>query len=277
MTKAEMVRNYVASHPGVESGDVSDILGINHTVVCNALYAAVHRNPPLLKRVISRRSISGVPIYGYYGVDFPDDKIPVWVDMKEHVHNGIRVIENSAPLERKVAPLDEMTPANVPTQVGLDAIADEMADRLSDHLVAMFKSKVREKLAAALPDIIQSMPTPEDVIARLGPAHNKQQRKTVVLIAGLLPNQAGQISQEFSDVFDLRFFGSDENMKRLGQMIGGVDHVVIFTSKISHNVTDITSTSGKPVHHVGGGGMTRLRHILTDLYVTLSEKPPAVV
>lgn len=98
-------------------------------------------------------------------------------------------------------------------------------------------------------------------------------RKPTVLVAGLLPSQAGFISQEFGEVFDLRFFDASANLQQLKDM-AKVDYAFTFTGKISHGVEEAIMAKGTPVRRCPGG-MTMLREKLTELYLELGKRKEA--
>ena len=89
--------------------------------------------------------------------------------------------------------------------------------------------------------------------------------KKRVLIAGLLPQQAGMIQSEFGEVFDLSFW-KDESLRALKSRAESAEVTITFTSKIAHAAEDAIKTTSTEYHRCVGG-MTSLRDMLTRMYV----------
>ena len=150
--------------------------------------------------------------------------------------------------------------ATVSTQQQLaQAIAVTISSRVMQH--------VTEQLGMLMPTTLPVLEpiTLEQLTARVLQKPSLAKKKPTVLIAGLLPNQAGIIQTEFGDVFDLRFFETNDNLRLLKDMVQHVDHVFTFTSKISHSVQEMIKSTGKPIYHCSGG-ITMLKDLLLKLY-----------
>ena len=135
---------------------------------------------------------------------------------------------------------------------------DSMADQLVAVVLGPLMSLVENKLKAELPRRMEAL------VASALPAPPKP-KKLKVCIVGLLPQQAGFISQEFGDVFDLSFW-KDDDPKRLRAYAKGCDVLYGMADFISHSHHDLVAAGGGkliPVH----GGMTSLRDVLTKRYV----------
>lgn len=168
----------------------------------------------------------------------------------------------------------------------LDALLDAMAEALATRLRHKVWAVLAEEVAALTPPKEPtSRPDPdtdldldfEQALATLGDddvpapapiieyaAQKPTQRLRVVLVVGLLPSQAGMISAEFSQCFNLKFW-KDESHTKLKAMAAGADVIVVMTGKVSHRATDAISAVAhyEPIR----GGLTTLREYLTSLYV----------
>ena len=89
--------------------------------------------------------------------------------------------------------------------------------------------------------------------------------KKKVLIAGLLPQQAGMIQSEFGEVFDLAFW-KDESLQALKHRAEAAQVTITFTSKIGHAAENAIKSTNTEYHRCVGG-MTSLRDMLTRMYV----------
>jgi hypothetical protein len=149
---------------------------------------------------------------------------------------------------------------------GLDGMARLIGRRIATLMIEAMRAEIEEQLASFSNGLVEKWAN-EVVAPSIHPAQQAKAspRKPTVLIAGLLPMQAGLISSEFSEVFDLRFFDSEGSLQKLKSM-SKVDHAFTFTSKISHAVEEVIRATGTPVQRCSGG-MTMLREKLTSLYV----------
>lgn len=150
---------------------------------------------------------------------------------------------------RPTLPLIDIKPA-----VTIEVLIENIADVVLKAVAA----RVNERLAEALAESIDV----ESLMERL----MKRRRLPRVLIAGLLPSQAGMISQEFGDVFNMDFYATGDNLKRLKPKLANVDHFITFTSKIEHATEEVAKNAGVPIVRCSGG-MSMLRDTLTRLYV----------
>jgi hypothetical protein len=135
-------------------------------------------------------------------------------------------------------------------------------------VVSRVKQHLETQLQAILPPQ-KADPTPisiEELTARVAGTAPCKARAMTVLIAGLLPNQAGIIEKEFGDVFDLRFYMVGENLKQLAAMASNAEQVFTFTSKVSHAVEEVMVGKGHKIHRCSGG-MTMLKDQLLKLYM----------
>lgn len=93
-----------------------------------------------------------------------------------------------------------------------------------------------------------------------------------VLIAGLLPQQAGMIQSEFGEVYDLSFW-KDESLRALKSRAESAEVTITFTSKIGHAAENAIKATNTEYRRCVGG-MTSLRDMLTRMYVENDEPHP---
>lgn len=254
-TRAESIRNYIHEHPGCTSRDIATALTLDETRVAATLWAEVEKKKlPVIRREEGRRSITNTPVFKYFYEEKPAPRI-----------------EKPAPLEKKTKPLRGVRPV---ATISADTDINTLVNQISDSIAAYIINRVRQQLAQLTVPISPSeYVSPAELVARLSgdaaPAAVK--KKPTVLVAGLLPMQAGKIQRAFNDVYDLRFFEVGGNLQQLRDMVVGSDYVFTFTSKIPHKVEEIIKSVGKPIHRCSGG-LTMLESLMLDLYVQLDEE-----
>jgi hypothetical protein len=153
----------------------------------------------------------------------------------------------------------KVPPTPTPMAQPLDEVARLLGRRIARVLMDALREEISEQVDALSHGLIETWV--EQAVKPTATA--KIPRKPTVLIAGLLPMQAGLISQEFGHRFDLRFFEAGGSLQKLKSM-SHVDHAFSFTSKIGHDVEAAMQSKGTPVLRCPGG-MTMLRQKLTEL------------
>lgn len=84
-----------------------------------------------------------------------------------------------------------------------------------------------------------------------------------VTIVGLLPQQAGLISSEFGQAYDLSFW-KEEGIDKLKSLAKNSDHIITFSGKLPHLVENTIRSVNRDFKRVMGG-MTELRRALNEL------------
>lgn len=247
MTQLQQIEAFVAENPGATSSAVAAHMSIARNRAGAALqYLFKHGR---LHRELAGTTITNVQFYGYY---------PAAAKPSENV---VKASENVA--KPRKAPTPSRTQPNAPS-LDLNALVEDLATSLADTLAQQVAAKLKDRLMAQLATHLPALAAPPPQIH--APIINEPRaQKRKVLIAGLLPQQAGMIQSEFGEVFDLSFW-KDESLHALKARAESAEVTITFTSKIGHAAENaIKSTSTE--YHRCVGGMTSLRDMLTRMYV----------
>lgn len=247
MNQLQQIEAFVAANPGATSSQVASGVGMQRKNAGAALqYLFKHGR---LSREQAGRTISNVPFYAYY----PANHKP-----SENVARA-----SDSVVKRRKAPTPSSTQPNA-TSLDLNALVEDLATSLADTLAQQVAAKLKDRLMAQLATQLPALAAPPPQIH--APIINEPKAsKKRVLIAGLLPQQAGMIQSEFGEVFDLAFW-KDESLRALKTRAESADVAITFTSKIGHAAENAIKTTSTEYHRCVGG-MTSLRDMLTRMYV----------
>jgi hypothetical protein len=267
-SKAAEILAYLKTHARQTTADIAKGVNWTSTRVSATIWAELKRKPSyVIRDEIPPTRGRKTPTYVYTHVDYKEPE-PVETTQPEPemvTYLNAKLAEQD--LDFRPGPVIAMPPQ---PQGTLTDFADELARAIAQHVVSRVKQHLETQLQAILP-LQKANPTPisiEELTARVtGTAPCKAKAKAMtVLIAGLLPNQAGIIEKEFGDVFDLRFYMVGESLKQLAAMASHAEHVFTFTSKVSHAVEEVMIGKGHKIHRCSGG-MTMLKDQLLKLYM----------
>jgi hypothetical protein len=152
----------------------------------------------------------------------------------------------------------------LPAPTGIEALARTIGASIAAVMVGAMKAEFERQLSGV-------GEWAQEVVAKAGVIHKPEapesrNRLPCVLVAGLLPAQAGMIQNEFGEVLKLRFADASASLQQLKDSARGVDAAFTFTGKISHGVEEAIQATGTPLHRVSGG-MSSLRDRLTRFVV----------
>lgn len=175
----------------------------------------------------------------------------------------------------KYVPVAEEVPTLVSPSLPVNGQSslDKAIEALAEALVARVSEAVEYKVEGLIAGVVETQiaRSIEKLTAGLKPVGLGMEKPKTdstrprVLVGGLLPDQANFISKEFSEVLDLRFLGSNENVQLWKSNASHADAVFIFADKISHmTIRAVESVGVKPI--IVKGGMTSLRDALTKYY-----------
>ena len=247
MNQLQQIEAFVAVNPGATSGTVATHLSIARNRAGASLqYLFKHGR---LHRELAGTTITNVPFYAYYpAIHKPSE-------------NVAKASESVA--KRRKASAPSRTRTNAAT-LDLNALVEDLATSLADTLAQQVAAKLKDRLMAQLATQLPALAAPPPQIH--APIINEPKvSKKRVLIAGLLPQQAGIIQSEFGEVFDLSFW-KDESLRALKSRAESAEVTITFTSKIAHAAEDAIKTTSTEYHRCVGG-MTSLRDMLTRMYV----------
>ena len=143
-------------------------------------------------------------------------------------------------------------------------IGNALAKQIVAQVALSLQPMLQRELAAVIPEQPAEIPQ-LDVKALISTqTAPKRERLTKVGIVGLLPQNAGVISTEFHDKFDLKFWdgGSNSSLKSLGISC----EYVLCTKWCGHKHVETLKSVGANTRFLPGG-MEQLRETLVNLYL----------
>jgi hypothetical protein len=149
------------------------------------------------------------------------------------------------------APLNQGT--FIPPQMSLDAMARQFAETVASVLCERIVEALNLKLPAQINTLAEQYKSG-------GP---KKVDRLRVIVAGLLPQQAGLMVSEFGNEIDFAFIESQEasNSKRIDALLQSHDMAFAMTSFMSHSL-DGKLKNGAKVYQRIAGGLSTLRENL---------------
>jgi hypothetical protein len=170
-------------------------------------------------------------------------------------------------------------PANTesPSKIEVDLapmvhqLANTLAVALAPVLRTSLDAVIRAEIEGALARANASARAQADVAPVPTTSNNPGAPRKRIAIVGLISGQVTMIKHEFGKEFDLHFINVDDAKgAQLKSHASNSDHIITMGSFINHSVSDTIKSIGvRPL--VVHGGMSRLRDVLTGLY--LDETP----
>ncbi|MBS4017503.1 MAG: hypothetical protein KGZ68_04625 [Dechloromonas sp.] len=181
---------------------------------------------------------------------FKLDDAPAVLDGTGHVAPG--------PTPAKPAPeLPVYTP-------DINVLISQVADHIAAQIAHQVRLRLQDYLIQAVPE---DLPVSEEEAVTPPPVRKAKGDRLHVCIAGLLPQQAQIINNEFGKDMRLSFIHSNANPKDAKGLLAHADAALIMTKFVGHWLDGVVSKAGIPVQRITGG-MSRLRDSLTSLYCT---------
>lgn len=242
MTKA--IYTYICECPGSTNNQIADALKmtpVRAAALTGQMCKPTAGGPPRLRRE-QRKAESGRTVYLYFA------------------RGAVSRVQVSA--------------TDQPSSHRKDSTLDELIDDMAQQIASRIAESVGRQLATHLSAILPSSSAPQfDLVQYLKEAIVPPQptqeasgaRAARVLIVGLLPQQAGLISAEFGQAYNLSFW-KEEGMEKLKSLCKSADHIVTFSSKLGHHVENTIKSTNRDFKRVMGG-MTELRRVLNELGV----------
>lgn len=224
------------------AGAIMKHLGVTNNNVYAMLTQMISRRPPLVHRT------KGAHGYEY---SLPVVQEPVFAEVRSK-------------------------PAAPPKPKTVDDALKALAAEITRLLMPVIETHVADAVkAAAVNAVEQATAHAATLVPGPAPTINAPQaekvRKPHVLIAGLLPVQAGTLVAEFADTFDMSFWTSDETVHKLKSMAAGADVVFLHTRHMRHATDEIVQSAGIRIVRVTGA-LSAMREALTRYYVELTDK-----
>ena len=253
MKLTERIIACVEDHPGATTGQVAEMLQHQRASI-NPMMSQLAKKGRLTRTLLGHTP-SNIAFYGYW---------PATAQLS-NVQESVSNVQESAPKasKRRKASTPSRTRTNA-TSLDLNALVEDLATSLADTLAQQVAAKLKDRLMAQLATTLPALAAPPPQIHT--PIINEPRAvKKKVLIAGLLPQQAGMIQSEFGEVFDLTFW-KDESLHALKSRAESAEVTITFTSKLGHAAENAIKTTSTEYHRCVGG-MTSLRDMLTRMYV----------
>ncbi|HNO34563.1 MAG TPA: hypothetical protein PKK30_09635 [Nitrospira sp.] len=255
MSRGELLA-YVAAHPNTTSDDLARAFGISLTDAAGRLSRAYTRGN--LCREVMHYLPRGNAVYGYRVVEGKPEPM----------------LKSRQP-EQKAA---KIAPSTFDLSGGIAVLAENIAKQIASQVVHALQGQLTRELAGVVPPVISAPPvtisqplkveTPkiEAPVVLDPPVIEvlKHQRLPKVAIIGVTPQQAGILSTEFSDTYDLSFWQND-GIPRL-RSIGVSCELCLVTKFVSHKATEVLTAQGAHWRKVTGG-IDSIRDALTGYYV----------
>ena len=202
-------------------------------------------------REIVGRTPTGIDIYGY------------------KAHNGVTPTMNKRERLTTVRQRRDNGKTSQSAQSDdITSMIQNIGNALAKQIVAQVALNLQPLLQRELAQVIPQQPVeiPQlDVKALISTqTAPKRERLTKVGIVGLLPQNAGVISTEFHDKFDLKFWdgGSNSSLKSLGISC----EYVLCTKWCGHKHVETLKSVGANTRFLPGG-MESIRETLINMYV----------
>lgn len=192
-------------------------------------------------------------------------------DAKKHLHAPPPKAKQltPAPADTETPPAQEPTApqlqqsAFIPSGMPIDVLANQFAQAIASTLVQRIMDAVNLQLPQQLNEAVNLYKTN---------GGKPKVDKPKVIIAGLLPQQAGLMQQEFGQALDFAFIESQEasNSKRIDALLASHDYVYAMTGFMSHSLDG--KLKGAPNFHRVPGGLSQLREQMRRLIDLKSQR-----
>ena len=222
---------------------------------CTPAYMATRTKQLFDKGYVTReivgRTPTGLDVYGYR----VHNKVTPTMNKRERLSTVRERVDN----DRTPQPTQ---PDDIATMI--QSIGNALAKQIVAQVAINLQPLLQRELAQVIPQ--QPVEIPQlDVKALISTqTAPKRERLTKVGIVGLLPQNAGVISTEFHDKFDLKFWdgGSNASLKSLGISC----EYVLCTKWCGHKHVETLKSVGANTRFLPGG-MESIRETLINMYV----------
>jgi len=256
VTKTEVL-DFIGENPGCTTSQMGAFLGRKSTQM------SVWMCDLLKQRCVTRkdigRNLNGTVKWGYALAGKEEPTKP-----GRKPKSQIKVNDSQSPsLDSLITEVANTLAGQIAAAI-MPALQRQMQDRMATLLPKPAEAKPVEQ--EVLPP--EDMPSAEELINRVKsvPAI-KVRSMTKILVVGLTPQQAGEISKEFHDALDCVFWNSSfgQSKQQLQQHASGVAMTFVHINHIAHNVTEVIKNATRNYRLIGGG-MSQMKDAITRFY-----------
>lgn len=236
MSKAQVVRDYVAKNPRVTGPELIEALRDPHahTRATQAVKAGA---------LLADRELRGGKMVTVY--------------FERPAAEALNVIVKPLPTEPAVPKVA------APVRPSLDAMVDDFSGHLVEAILARVEAGLIARLPAAIPRLVESVVVPAPP-AQGGFTGKPEERMKHIAVVGVTPQQIAIIKGEFGGSADMYFWSSDgkgDGDARLKQLGISSDKVFLNVGMVGHKHVEMLKSVGANMQRFGGG-MTQLREML---------------
>lgn len=257
-TKTDRIFEYVIDHPGQTNTEIAKALALDPTQVAaltGQMCKPMASGKPRLRREPHPTQVAKNKTQPVY-ILFPNDTTAA---ARERERKAIRAERATEATHAKRAQ----------PSLTLDGLIDGIAKQIANRIAASVGKHLVVQLSTVIPECPeQQFDLVEYLKDAIVPPQEQAKSKPVarqarVTICGLLPQQAGLISQEYGQAYDLSFW-NEEGTDKLKALAKNADHIITFSSKLPHHVENTIRSVNRDFKRVMGG-LTELRRVLTNL------------
>jgi hypothetical protein len=254
--------NFVINNPGLSGMEIAIALDLSRTPTFRILGKLV--NSGALYKVKSGQSVSYMstessikkysslpntavekPVIEEPVIEEPTAKEPVFEEVVEHPTFLPETSYSSA------------------VNTGIESLITQIAHNITANML----DQIKQALLAGLEDLaIEVMPKVNRITTHA--TKEVKVKKVKVLVTGLLSHQAGMISSEFHECFDLDFWndrtgGSKEQLRTAAKK---ADIILYHKNHAAHDHYELIKSVGGNIKIVNGG-LSTMRETLTQMYI----------
>jgi len=243
MVSNEMILDYLKDHPNSTAADLHTHFNISSSIVFAKLNALVEKEEITVTTMV-RDNGRKVRHYRLAKKSIKEEVEEAMIEVKEAAAMLPFTIKNTMP--------------------SLDTLITEAAHNIAQRML----EQIKQEIMMGLEDLVLEVAPKITRDGFLNKAPKEKVTKPKVLITGLLSHQAGIISSEFYEFFDLDFWNdrTGNSTEQLKSMAKRADVILYHKNHASHNHQEIIKSVGGNIKIINGG-ISSMKDALTDLYV----------
>lgn len=253
------VLKYLKAHPGATNRDLADHFNIRPNIMATRTKQLLNRG--FVTRTEIGKTLTKSPVFGYVAVAQAEGKSAP-ERRKLQAHQTVVTPSSNVGERLDVPELSEM----------IQSLADTLAKQIASQVVVSLHTQLRSELAAVIPP---ALPAPRfDIQAIVGNAVEVQApvttvRKPKIGIVGVHVGSRQTIEEEFSSIFDIRFWTVEDGDSRLKSMAVSCELIYVM-DYVGHKHTQLLTAKGakwKKIH----GGVSVLTNEMTSYFLENSK------